>query len=251
MFWLNDCGLRSTGKEDITLYTWGTPNGFKASITLEELDIKYNTQAIDISTGEQKEDWFLQVNPNGRIPALVDHGNDDLAVFESGAIMIYLAERFGNGLLLPKEGKERYEILSWLMFQMGGVGPMQGQFHFFTHFASEKIPFAQKRYYNETKRLYSTMEKQLSDGREYLTGSYSLADIANFSWVSFHPMAGIDLDDYPNMKKWAGRIYAREAVQKGMSVPKEFRYKEEMENEAKLKQTIKETLEKAAEAVTV
>eukprot|EP00210_Caulerpa_lentillifera_P000229 g223.t1 len=229
----------------ITLYTAGTPNGFKASITLEELGIDYETRSIDLMAAEQKQDWFLKINPNGRIPAIVDHENGDLAVFESGAIMVYLAECFGDGSLLPKDGNKRYEILSWLMFQMGGVGPMMGQFNFFTHYASEKIPMAQKRYYNESKRLFSVLETSLSDGREYLTGSYSLADIANFSWVVIHPLTGIDLDDYPKLKAWVKRIHAREAVKKGLDVPKEFFLKAVMEDESKIKEKIKETLGKA------
>lgn len=160
--------------------------------------------------------------------------------------MIYLAERYGDGSLLPKEGKERYEVLAWVMFQMGGVGPMMGQFNFFTYYASEKIPFAQKRYYNESKRLFSVLEKQLSDGREYLTGNYTLADIANFCWVGLYPMVGIALDDdYPNLKAWVQRIYARDAVKKGLDVPKEFMFKELLEDEEKIKAKIKETLEKA------
>eukprot|EP00210_Caulerpa_lentillifera_P004127 g3935.t1 len=236
---------KSTGDERLTLYTAETPNGFKASITLEELGINYRTHAIDLKKKEQKEDWFLKINPNGRIPALVDHNNNDLAIFESGAIMIYLAEHFNGDNLLPKDSKTRYEIYSWLMFQMGGIGPMAGQFHFFTHAATELIPLAVRRYHDESKRLWSVLETRLSDGREYLTGDYSLADIANFSWVVFHPMTGLDLDDYPNIKAWVKRIYKREAVKRGLGVPNKFRFKEEMENEAKCKQTINETLIKA------
>lgn len=200
----------------IDLYTSATPNGWKASILLEELGVPYELHAISLSKQEQKTPEYLKINPNGRIPAIVDRDEGNFAVFESGAIMIYLAEKYGR--FLPKDVKGRSEVIQWLMFQMGGIGPMQGQANVFFRYAPEKIPYAIERYQTETKRLYRVLESRL-EGREYLCGEYSIADIANWSWVSLHFWAGVDIDDLPNLKAWVERIRARPAVQRGIVIP--------------------------------
>ncbi len=201
----------------IDLYTSATPNGWKASITLEELKIPYELHAISLSKGEQKTPEFLKINPNGRIPAIVDREEGNFAVFESAAIMLYLAEKFG-GPLLPTDRKGRSRVIQWLMFQMGGIGPMQGQANVFFRYAPEKIPYAIDRYQTETKRLYRVLEGQL-EGREYLCDTYSLADIANWSWVSLHYWAGVEIDDLPNVTRWLKTVGDRPAVQRGIVIP--------------------------------
>ena len=200
----------------IELFTSSTPNGWKASITLEELGAEYSVHHIHMDQLEQKEPWFLKINPNGRIPAIVDHGNDDFAVFESGALMIYLAEKFGA--LLPSDVKGRSLVLQWLMFQMGGVGPMMGQANVFFRYAPEKIPYAIERYQREVRRLLEVLDGRLADN-EYLAGDYSLADIANFSWVRGHKWAGVEIDGLPHLARWLKLIDARPAVQRGLTVP--------------------------------
>ncbi|KAI8614325.1 glutathione S-transferase [Chytriomyces sp. MP71] len=209
---------------DLTLYTFGTPNGQKASIALEELGLKYKVHSISFAKNEQKEEWFLKINPNGRIPALVDHTRGDYAVFESGAILLYLAEYYDpNHILLSEDPKEKYEAISWLMWQMGGLGPMQGQANHFYRFAPEKVPYGIKRYQEETKRLYSVMELSLSKGREYLSGRYSVADIASFGWVCGNQFTfGTDFEleaEFPLLNAWLHRLGKRQAVIAGMSVP--------------------------------
>ncbi len=200
----------------IDLYTSPTPNGWKASIMLEELELPYQVKPIRLDQLEQKQDWFLAINPNGRIPALVDHDEGDLAVFESGAILVYLAEKTGK--LLPAETRARADVMQWLMFQMSGVGPMQGQANVFFRYAPEKIPFAIDRYQNETKRLYTVLDGRLAD-REYLAGDYSIADIATWPWVSIAGWAGVEVDDLPNLKRWIETVGKRPAVQAGRAVP--------------------------------
>ena len=200
----------------ITLYTAPTPNGYKISVMLEEIGLPYEVRVLDLMKGEQKEEWFLKINPNGRIPAIVDHDNDDFNVFESGAIMLYLAEKTGR--LLPKEEKARSRVIQWLMFQMAGVGPMQGQANVFYRYFPEKIPSVIARYQNETKRLYTVLDRQLA-GRDYLVDEYSIADIANWCWVRAHEWAGVSIDDLPNLKAWVERIGARPAVQRGIQIP--------------------------------
>jgi GST-like protein len=204
----------------IDLYTWGTPNGRKASIMLEEVGLPYTVHPIDISKGDQFSDSFVAINPNSKIPAIVDRdgpGGQPLAVFESGAILIYLAEKTGR--LLPTDPTGRYRVLQWLMFQMGGIGPMFGQTHHFRRFAPEQIPYAIDRYSKETKRLYGVLDRQLA-GHEYVAGSYSIADIAIFPWTQRADWQGVDLAaEFPNVKRWADSIAARQQVQKGMSVP--------------------------------
>lgn len=204
----------------IDLYTSITPNGWKASITLEELQLPYEGHHLKLGEGDQKKPAYLKINPNGRIPAIVDRDEDNFAVFESGAIMLYLAEKTGSGLL-PADKKKRSQVIQWLMFQMGGVGPMQGQSNVFFRYFPEKIPSVIARYQNETKRLYTVLDTRLAD-REYLVDDYSLADIANYSWVSIHWWAGVDVEDLPNLKRWMSTIGARPAVQKGVLVPGKF-----------------------------
>lgn len=200
----------------IDLYTASTPNGWKASIALEELGLPYNVKAIELSKGEQKQDWFLRINPNGRIPAIVDRDADDFAVFESGAILIYLAEKTGR--LMPADAKGRSLVLQWLMFQMGGVGPMMGQANVFFRYFPEKIQAAIDRYQNESKRLFTVLDGRLKD-HEYLAGDYSIADIANWSWVRTHKWSGVEIDDLPHLRRWLDAIAARPAAQKGIAVP--------------------------------
>ena len=200
----------------IDLYTWTTPNGYKVSVTLEELGLPYTVKPIDISTGIQKQPEFLAINPNGRIPAIIDRAEGDFAIFESGAIMIYLAEKAGK--LLPTDTKGRSRVIQWLMFQMGGVGPMQGQANVFFRYFPEKYQPAIDRYQNETRRLYTVLDTQLGKG-EYLAGDYSIADIANWSWVRSHAWAGVSVDGLPNLQRWLAAIEHRPAAQKGITVP--------------------------------
>ena len=203
----------------ITLYTWGTPNGRKVSIMLEECGLSYRVKAIDITKGEQFSPEFLAINPNSKIPALVDSKGPDgkpITLFESGAILLYLAAK--TGTFLPATDRGKYEALQWLMFQMGGVGPMFGQTHHFLRFAPEPLPYAIKRYTAETARLYAVLDKRLGEAG-YLAGEYSIADMATFPWVARHEWQKIDLANYPNVKRWYEAIGARPAVQRGMAVP--------------------------------
>ncbi len=200
----------------IDLYTAPTPNGWKASIMLEETDLPYEVKALRLDKQEQKEKRFLEINPNGRIPAIVDHDADDFAVFESGAILVYLAEKTGK--LLPTDRRGRSEVMQWLMFQMGGIGPMMGQANVFFRYAPEKIDYAIRRYQTETKRLYSVLDARLRD-REYLAGDYSIADIATWPWVTIHAWAGVEIDDLPHLKRWVEKTWERPAAQRGRKVP--------------------------------
>ena len=200
----------------IDLYTAATPNGWKASITLEELVLPYEVHAIDLSSGEQKKPWFTAINPNGRIPAIVDRGNGDFAVFESGAIMIYLAEKAGR--LLPTDEKGRSRVMQWLMFQMGGLGPMMGQANVFNRYFPEKIPAAIDRYLRESRRLLEVLDGHLADN-EYLAGDYSIADIANWSWAHIHDWPGVDVEGLDHLQRWMDAVGARPAVQRGRAIP--------------------------------
>lgn len=200
----------------IDLYTAATPNGWKASIALEELGLPYTVHPISFSKKQQKEEWFLKINPNGRIPAIIDREADDFAVFESGAILIYLAEKAGK--LLPSDAKGRSRVIQWVMFQMGGIGPMMGQANVFYRYAPEKIPFAIERYQRESRRLFEVLERRLSEA-EYLAGDYSIADIANFSWVCIHEWSGISIEGLPNLKRWLDAVGARPAVVRGREIP--------------------------------
>jgi glutathione S-transferase len=200
----------------IELFTAATPNGWKASITLEELGLPYKVRRIDFDKKEQKEPWYLKINPNGRIPTIVDHDNGGFAVFESGALMIYLAEKAGR--LLPTDVKGRSLVIQWLMFQMGGIGPMMGQANVFHRYAPERIPYAIERYQREVRRLFEVLETRL-DGREYLAGDYSIADIASWSWVRGYKWSGVTLDGLPNLERWLNAIGERSAVKRGVDVP--------------------------------
>ncbi len=206
----------------ITLYTAATPNGRKASIMLEECALDYKVHSLALGKMEQKEDWFLQINPNGRIPAIVDHDNDDFAVFESGAIMIYLAEKTGQLLSpdTPECRNVRSEVMQWLMFQMGGLGPMMGQANVFFRYAEEKIPYAIERYQKETRRLFEVLDGRLAV-TEYLAGEYSIADIANFAWVRTANWSGVESRDLEHLSRWVETIRQRPAVQRGLEVPGE------------------------------
>ncbi|MDX2141744.1 MAG: glutathione S-transferase N-terminal domain-containing protein [Rhodospirillaceae bacterium] len=200
----------------IELFTARTPNGYKVSIALEELSLAYTVREIDLRSGEQKKGWFLKINPNGRIPAIIDHDNAKLAVFESGAILIYLAERTGR--LLPPDGKARYVVIQWLMFQMGGIGPMMGQANVFYRYFPEKLPAAISRYQNESRRLFEVLDRRLTEV-EWLGGDYSIADIANWAWVRTHDWSGVSAEGLPNLKRWNDAMAARPACQRGINVP--------------------------------
>ncbi len=200
----------------IDLYTAATPNGHKISIALEELALPYTLHVLDLSKKVQKEDWFLRINPNGRIPAIVDRDEGDFAVFESGAILIYLAEKTGR--LMPPDPKGRSRVLQWLMFQMGGIGPMMGQANVFFRYFPEKIQAAIDRYQGESKRLMRVLDHHLRE-HEYLAGDYSIADIANWAWVRTHRWSGVEIDDLPDLKRWRDQIRARPAVQRGIEAP--------------------------------
>ena len=200
----------------IDLYTAATPNGHKVSIALEELALPYTLRVLDLSKGEQKTPEFLGVNPNGRIPAIVDRDAGDFAVFESGACLMYLAEKTGQ--LLPAEFKARSRVIQWLMFQMGGVGPMMGQANVFYRYFPEKIQPAIDRYQGESKRLFRVLDGHLKD-HEYLAGDYSIADIANWAWVRTHRWSGVEVDDLPHVQRWLELIRARPAVQRGLQAP--------------------------------
>lgn len=202
----------------IDFYTSTTPNGRKISIMLEEAEIPYNLIHLHLSKFEQRQDWYLKINPNGRIPAIVDHDNGDFAVFESGAILIYLAEKTGK--FLPADDKGRSTVIQWLMFQMSGIGPMQGQAHVFFRYAPEKIEYAIGRYQRETKRLYTVLDTRLA-GSEYLGGDfYSIADMATYPWVALHNWAGVSIDDLENLRRWMTAVRRRPGVTRGMDVPK-------------------------------
>ncbi len=200
----------------IDLYTAATPNGHKVSIALEELGLPYTVHALSLSAREQKEPWFLAINPNGRIPAIIDRSEEDFAVFESGAILIYLAEKTGK--LMPAEMKGRSRVLQWLMFQMGGVGPMMGQANVFFRYFPEKIPAVIDRYQGETKRLFRVLDEHLQQ-HEFLAGDYSIADIANWAWVRTHPWCVVPIDDLPHLQRWVAQIAARPAAQRGVVIP--------------------------------
>ncbi len=205
----------------IHLYTWKTSNGRKASIMLEELGVPYEVHPINIGTGEQFDPEFLKISPNNRIPAIVDPEGPDgqpLRLFESGAILIYLAEKFKSPLL-PTDPRYRITVIQWLMWQMGGVGPMFGQLHHFNRAAKEDVPYAKKRYSDETRRLYGVMNRRLGES-EYLGGpDYTIADIATYPWTVRYEWQGVDLNEFPNVKRWFDAISARPAVQTGLEIP--------------------------------
>ncbi|MDZ4736754.1 MAG: glutathione S-transferase N-terminal domain-containing protein [Rhodospirillaceae bacterium] len=202
----------------IDLYTWPTPNGHKIHIMLEEIGMPYKVIPIDIGRGDQFKPDFLKISPNNKMPALVDPDGPDgkpIAVFESGAILIYLAEK--SGMLMPLSPRERYDVLQWLMFQMGGIGPMLGQAHHFHIYAPEKIPYAIERYSNEANRLYGVLDRQLAN-REFVATEYSIADIAIWPWLRSWERQGVNLPDFKNVQRWFDRIAARPAVKRGIEV---------------------------------
>ncbi len=200
----------------IDLYTAATPNGWKASCKLEELEIPYEVHPIDLAKEVQKEDWFLAINPNGRIPAIVDRDADDFAVFESGAVMIYLAEKAGR--LLPSDPRGRSRVIQWLMFQMGGIGPMMGQANVFYRYFPEKLQPAIDRYQNECRRLFEVVDRHLADN-EWLADDFSIADIANWCWMRTYKWSGVSRDGLPHLIRWMDALKARPALRRGIEVP--------------------------------
>lgn len=213
----------------ITLYTAATPNGYKASVALEELGLAYEVRKLDLYKAEQKEPWFLAINPNGRIPAIVDDG---FAVFESGAILVYLAEKTGR--LMPADAQGRSRVMQWLMFQMGGIGPMMGQANVFFRYFPEKIQPAIDRYQGECRRLFTVLDNHLAD-KEYLAGAYSIADIANWCWVRTHSWSGVSIDGLDHLRRWIDAIAARPGAQRGVAVPEDVsdRLKDDREDAAR------------------
>ncbi len=202
----------------IDFYTWKTPNGQKIAIMLEECGFPFKACFVDLTKQEQFRAEFLKINPNNKIPAIIDHdgpGNKPINVFESGAILIYLADK--KGKFIPGGLRERTETIQWLMFQMSGLGPMLGQLHYFLHYAAEKIPYAIERYTNEARRLYRVMDEHLANNK-YFSSEYSIADIAIFPWVNLHDRQRIDLTDYPHLAAWHAVVKARPAVIKGLSL---------------------------------
>ena len=201
----------------IDLYTWTTPNGRKISIALEEMGLPYTVHAVDIGKDEQFKPEFLKISPNNRIPAILDRDNN-FSLMESGAILLYLAEKAGK--LLPTDKLKRYRVTEWLMWQMGGIGPMLGQVHHFVKYNKGKAPYAEERYLKEAHRLYGVLDRRLA-GREYLADEYSIADIATWPWISRFEWQTIDLGQYANVKRWYTAIAKRPATQKGYKVPKD------------------------------
>ncbi len=198
----------------IDLYTAATPNGYKVSIMLEELGVKYKVHKVNLSKGEQKEKWFLDMNPNGRIPVIKFNKK---VIFDSGAILYFLADKYNK--LLPLDKNKRMEVMQWLMFQMSGIGPMQGQANVFYRYLDDKIPFAISRYQNECRRLYEVLDKQL-EGKDWICDDYSIADIANWCWIRVYYWAGINLDGLKNLKRWMNLMENRPACIKGVEIPK-------------------------------
>ena len=200
----------------IDLFTAATPNGWKVSIAFEEMELPYNPIVLNLSERKQHEEWFYQMNPNGRIPVIVDHDVEDLTIFETGAIMLYLAEK--SGKFMPSDFKRRHAAMQWLMFQMGGVGPMMGQANVFYRYFPEKIQPAIDRYQNECRRLFEVLDRRLADS-EWLAKDYSIADIANWCWVRSYTWSGIEVSDLIHLKRWRDAIRVRPASQRGIAVP--------------------------------
>lgn len=211
----------------IDLYFWPTPNGWKISIMLEECGLEYRMKPVNIGAGEQFDPAFLALSPNNRMPAMIDHDGPDgqpIVLMESGAILFYLAEKTGR--YLPGADEPRYRVMEWLMWQMGGVGPMFGQNGHFRLYATEQIPYAQKRYLDESNRLYGVLDGRL-EGREYVAGDYSIADMALFPWFMLHRLQGITIDDYPNVRRWYDLVKQRPAVRRGVDLGRDLRRKPE------------------------
>tara|TARA_B100002019_G_scaffold143031_1_gene123277 strand:- start:500 stop:1153 length:654 start_codon:yes stop_codon:yes gene_type:complete len=213
------------------LYTSATPNGYKVSIMLEELKLKYKVHKIDLGKQTQKEEWFLKLNPNGRIPVLKDNENNKV-IFESGAILYYLAIKYNKFFFEEK----RTEIMQWLMFQMSGIGPMQGQANVFFRYMDEKIPVAISRYQNECRRLYEVLDKQLQDNK-WICGEYSIADIATWPWIKIYFWAGIDISNLDNLSRWMDQMERRKACKAGILVPKRESSKKVVKNVKNILQT--------------
>ena len=203
----------------IELYTDATPNGWKVSVLLEELEMEYETHHVDIMSGQQKEEWFQKISPNGRIPAIIDKQNENLSLFESGAIMLYLSRKKGS--LLPTDPAGEARVTQWLMFQMAGVGPMMGQSNIFYRYFPEKIPSVIERYQNECRRLFEVLDRQL-ENRQFLCDDYSIADIANWCWIRIHFWGGTSIEGLNNLKRWMERLESRSACQRGVKVPHEI-----------------------------
>jgi GST-like protein len=218
----------------IDLHYWPTPNGWKVSIMLEETGLPYRLVPVNIGRGEQFKPDFLAISPNNRMPAIVDHdppgGGEPVSVFESGAILVYLAEKTGQ--FQPKDLRGRYEVLQWVMWQMGGLGPMAGQAHHFRQYAPEKLPYAIDRYTKEVNRLYGVMNKRLAD-RDYLAGAYSIADMAAWPWVVPWKNQGQQIEEFPHLHRWFEAVKARPAVERGFAVGSELRSTAPMDEEAK------------------
>ena len=232
---------------NITLYTAQTPNGIKISILLEELSLPYTTKKISFDANEQKQPWFLSINPNGRIPALTDTHSDGqtISLFESGGIMLYLIEQYDKShkLSYPQGTREYYETLNWLFFMNAGVGPMQGQANHFTRYAPENIPYGQTRYQNETRRLYGVLEAQLQKSQSgFLVGDrLTVADIAHWGWVAAAGWAGVDIEEFPALKAWEERMLARPGFEKGRHVPERHNIKELMADKGKMEEYAKKS----------
>ena len=218
----------------IDLHYWPTPNGHKITIFLEETATPYRLVPVNIGTGEQFRPEFLAISPNNRMPAMVDHapvdGGPPVAVFESGAILVYLAEK--THLFLPEDLRGRFEVLQWLFWQMGGLGPMAGQNHHFTHYAPEKLPYAIDRYVNETARLYAVLDRRLAS-REFVAGNYSIADMAAYPWIVPHQRQQQDMNDFPNLKRWFEAIQARPAVMRAYEKGKAINTRPTIDDESR------------------
>lgn len=203
----------------IDLYSWAAPNGHKVQILVEELEIPYRVVPINITAGDQHTDSFRAINPNGKIPAIVDHapadGGGPFTVFETGAIMVYLAEK--EKRFLPSELRKRSEVLQWLFWQVGGIGPMMGQAQHFFRYASEQVPYAIQRYQTETRRLLKVLEDRL-EGRDFICDEYSIADMASFAWIRIHKMTGVALNELPRVEAWYGRVRSRPGVGRGLAL---------------------------------
>jgi GST-like protein len=228
----------------IDLYYWPTPNGKKVSVMLEECGLAYNAIAVNIGRGDQFTGEFLDISPNNRIPAIVDH-DPEISLFESGAILMYLAEK--SGKFMPQEMNERYEALQWLFWQMAGLGPMAGQLSHFVNYAPDPVPYAHTRYEQEYDRLLGVMNSRLAD-REFLAGDYSIADIASFPWVAGYKRLGTSLDAFPNLRRWFDAIKTRPAVRKGMDLGDDWRESSDLTDEEARKILFGQTAESIAKA---
>jgi GST-like protein len=224
----------------IDLYTAATPNGHKISIALEELGLPYTVHHLDLSSLEQKRPEFLRINPNGRIPAIIDRDNDDFVVFESGAILIYLAEKTGR--LMPDDMKGRSLVIQWLMFQMAGIGPMMGQANVFYRYFPEKLQPAIDRYHGEVRRLFSVLDGRLAQ-HEFLAGDYSIADIANWAWVRGHDWSGVPIDPFRHLSRWVEQLAARPACRRGIEIPPRTARIEDEKDAEKLIASIRKMVE--------